>query len=186
MLKQENLAANFCGLLASKGFKGKFKMSYSLTIPMHLESTLCLQGANIELTSHLILSLEPANEFKILGQEKDGTILTTWISKSSDEEVSIIGCYNPKEKSFDILKRFFSRENIAQASVNLSKNLLLYILKNQIQTDNCESDDENEKKFLYSAFLVEITQQSLLPILEFERSKQVMVNIKSWRYHRFK
>lgn len=125
------------------------------------------------------LFLEPANEFKILGQEKDGSILTSWISKlpTSDTESTVVGCYNPKEKSFDILKRFSARLNVIQASVNLSKTLLLYMVKDQIQTDNCETDNGSDIKFSYKPFLLEIKDPSGAPhqLLEVDRSKQVLL-----------
>lgn len=129
--------------------------------------------------------LETANEFKILGQERDGTILASFISKSpsSDVEFSMVGCYNPKEKSFEILKRFESRVNLVQASVNKSKNLLIFVMKDQIITDNCETD-ESDKKFAYKPFLVEINRaDELHNLLEVEsRTKQVMVQFL-WPKH---
>lgn len=161
MLKQENLAANFCGLLASKGFRGKSSNSDTRKVIFNFAYQI----------------LDSANEFKILGQEKDGTILTCWISRTPDE-VSMIGCYNPKEKSFEILKEFSCRENIVQASVNLSKTLLVFVLKNQIITDNCESVNGDDKKFTYKPLLADIRNRDGIiddqPLLEVERSKQVM------------
>lgn len=116
--------------------------------------------------------VEPANEFKILGQEQDGTILTSWVSGSDS---SVIGCYNPKEKSFEVLKRFSGRENIIQASVNRSKSLLLYIQKNQILTDNSENEGGSDK-FVYKPFLAELTDPSggVHSLLDEDRSKQVL------------
>lgn len=161
MLKQENLAANFCGLLASQGFRGKNE------IPMH------------NFFYSIDKLLEPVNEFKILGQERDNSILASFVSRkpSSGVEISMVGCYNPKEKSFDILKQFESRVNLIQASVNSSKTLLVFVLKDQIITDNSETD-ECDKKFAYKPFIAEIKNplaEDRHALLDVDSTKQVMV-----------
>ncbi|KAL7043868.1 hypothetical protein ACKWTF_001694 [Chironomus riparius] len=152
MLKQENLAANFCGLLAQKGFK------------------------------------ESANEFRILGQERDGTILTSWISKNQEgNNVSMVGGYNIKEKNFEILHKFTEVKNVIQASVNCTRSLLLYVLKDQVQTDNCETDESNGIKFVYKAFLVEIKNKNPAEpkeLLDVPRSKQVLVQFLWYKQQR--
>lgn len=106
MLKQENLAANFCGLLASNGYK------------------------------------DLAIEWRILGQEQDGSILASWVSRpqgrsSVDKgEKSHIGVYSPANKSFAILYSFRQRENIIQASINASRTLLSYVIKITVNGKN--------------------------------------------------
>lgn len=117
----------------------------------------------------------------MLGQERDGSVLTSWVSKGrhepDDKTVSVVGSYNPKEKSIQVLHKFPARLNIIQASVNLTKSLLIYVVKDQIQTDNCETD-ENDAKFVYKPFLVEIKNPALVQphsLLDVDRSKQVMV-----------
>ena len=80
-------------------------------------------------------SSDSATEWKILGQEKDGSILSTWISKfnSDSDFVSHIGIYNPKQKSFEILHRFDKHiTNIVQASCNSYKTLLAYVIKEDV------------------------------------------------------
>lgn len=98
MLQQENLAANFCGLLVRHN---NYKKS--------------------------------AIEWRILGQEQDGSLLTSWISVDNDygeqHERSNIGVYNPTDKSFRILHSFDKRENCVQATVNASRTLLAFVLK---------------------------------------------------------
>lgn len=74
-----------------------------------------------------------------------------------------------------ILKTFLERKNIAQASVNLSKTLLLYVLKNQIHTDNCETDNGSDIKFAYQPFIADIKNLQDSSLLEVDRSKQVML-----------
>lgn len=97
MLQQENLAANFCGLLTRT-------YNYKKT----------------------------AIEWRILGQEEDGSMLASWISLSMNEtpiERTHIGLYNPIEKTFRILYSFEKRENCIQASVNSSRTLVAFVLK---------------------------------------------------------
>lgn len=142
MLKQENLAANFCGLL-------KRHYNYRKT----------------------------AIEWRILGQEQDGSMLASWISLSMNEtpiERTHIGLYNAVHKLFQILHSFEKRENCVQASVNSSRTLLTYVLK--------ESRSESQTDFIYLPFIVEVKAEndapsqckrfSLLP--EGSSSKQVM------------
>lgn len=118
MLKQENLAANFYGLLVSQ-----HNYQYG------------------------------AIEWRILGQEQNGLMLATWIStlfddnQSADNENSHIGLYDPHHKSFEILHSFEKRENIIQASVNVSKTLLTFVVKKL----NTGSDQGT-----YYAYLTEI------------------------------
>ena len=146
MLKQENLAANFCGLLTRH-------YNYRKT----------------------------AIEWRILGQEQDGSMLASWISLSVNEtpiERSHIGLYNPVEKQFKILHSFEKRENCIQASVNNSHTLLTYVLKeprikstmNDIATD-----------FVYLPFIVDVKTENDSPsqcvrkcLLPDGSSKQVM------------
>lgn len=120
-----------------------------------------------------------------MGQEKDSTLLTCWISKNeSNQDISIIGCYNAKEKSFEILRKFSKRENLIQASINISKSLLLYVIKEQIQTDNCETEDE-AAKFVYRAFLAELkTDDEPKELLETARSTQVLAQFLWYKQQR--
>lgn len=123
MLKQENLAANFCGLLV---LQHKYQHA--------------------------------AIEWRILGQEQDGSMLATWVSTALLEttpginEKSHIGVYNPTKKSFEILHSFEKRENIVQASVNVSKTLLCFVIKNL----ECDIADASTQNFVYHAYCVEI------------------------------
>lgn len=123
MLKQENLAANFCGLLTRH-------YNYRKT----------------------------AIEWRILGQEQDGSMLASWISLSVNEtpiERSHIGLYNPTEKLFQILHSFDKRENCVQATINSSRTLLAYVLK-EPRTKTVASSTQSLTEFTYMPFIVEI------------------------------
>ena len=138
MIQQENLAANFCGLLSIHGYK------------------------------------DPAIEWRILGQEQDGSLLASWSTYKDDRNdlKSNIGLYNPKEKTFQILHKFQTRENIIQASVNATRTLLLFVLKEVKDGLPC----------CYKAFLIEIKDtDDCEPVLIMEReTKQIMTQFQ-WR-----
>ncbi|XP_049280152.1 protein pigeon isoform X1 [Anopheles funestus] len=146
MLKQENLAANFCGLLSVSGNK------------------------------------DVAIEWRILGKEQDSSLLASWVSfdpkKGREEQRTNVGIYTPKSKTFDVLYTFPSRENVIQASVNLTHTLLLYVMKEVKQDEfgrNCD---------VYRAFLVEVRPkvESVRPhlLVEVERNRQIMATFL-WR-----
>uniref|UniRef100_A0A336MW29 CSON005007 protein n=1 Tax=Culicoides sonorensis TaxID=179676 RepID=A0A336MW29_CULSO len=109
-----------------------------------------------------------AIEWRILGQEHDGSILASWItSDDPSAQFSNIGLYNVKEKTFDILYSFNKRENIVQATVNQSKTLLVYVIKDQCGSEN---------SFIYKAILTEINNAEPKPplILQEKSHKQIM------------
>lgn len=135
MLQQENLAANFCGLL---------KQNYNYK--------------------------KSAYEWRILGQEQDGSMLSSWISETEDGECSNIGIYSPIDKSFRILFEFPNRVNCIQATVNASRTLLSFTLKES------KSTAENGESFLYFPFIVEVKDERCEPehLLPNGSKRQVM------------
>lgn len=146
MLKQENLAANFCGLLARNGYK------------------------------------ETPIEWRVLGQEQDGSLLASWIFLPEDGGAdqnagrSHVGIYNAAEKSFEILHQFPNRENVIQASVNASRTLLAYVIK----TQKDQEDLDGGQAWVYTPHVVELkTAGRVAQLLDSERSKQVMVQFLS-------
>lgn len=140
-----------------------------------------------------LLSTGSAIEWRILGQEKDGSLLASWISIPNEtfNPRTHIGMYNPLKKTFDVLHTFPCRENVIQASVNHSQTLLVYVLKD-VNPENSEaappilSDNTNVEVPLqsyYQPFIVEIKSSAAKPphrLLEMKRCKQVMVQFL-WR-----
>lgn len=150
MLKQENLAANFCGILATNGHK------------------------------------DLAIEWRILGQEQDGSLLASWISVSPTKKIddkcdrSHVGLYNPATKTFDILYSFRRRENVIQASVNASRTLLSYVIKTMP-----DIDENGRQNCLYIPYIVEIKCEQADAneahrLLKDDKTKQVMTQFL-WR-----
>lgn len=113
----------------------------------------------------------------MIGQEKDGSIISTWISKVSDDSqpVSHIGIYNPKEKSFEILYKFDRHvQHLVQASCNNYKTLLAFVIK----------EDDNGK-VLYHPYLTVINNAENGDPIELlkndpRRNRQIMVQFL-WR-----
>lgn len=105
---------------------------------------------------------ESTKEWRILGQEQDGSLLSSWVAENSNK--TCIGIFHAPQKKFEILYEFLGVRNIVQASCNTSKTLLLFVEKEQDA---------------YQPFLVEIRGRdhtepsSPHPILELPRTKQV-------------
>lgn len=115
---------------------------------------------------------DKAIEWRILGQEQDGSLLATWNSISKLSSVTKIGLYRPIEKSFQILYAFEKLENVIQASVNSSKTLLGFILKDEI-----EHSENEEIIFIYKPYYVQIVGEEKVNhiSLESDNHKQVMI-----------
>lgn len=185
MLKQENLAANFCGLLSQQGIKGLcFQVYQNICKFLHIDP--------FATTNKYTPSCKPgtAIEWRILGQEQDGSLLAAWVSlpyrrneTDDDRDDAVlppfsvgrtnIGLYIAAQKSFNVLHTFADRQNVVQASVNASHTLLAFVVK----------DTAASAALVYIPFLVEVNNaapKEPYRLLEMSRSKQVMVQFL-WR-----
>ncbi|KAL4713891.1 hypothetical protein ACJJTC_015545 [Scirpophaga incertulas] len=113
-----------------------------------------------------------AREWRLIGQEQDGSQMLTWISTSKDgEDVLNIGVYTNKTKTLSTLYTFGHQLNIIQASVNSTQSLLVYVEK------VLPTEDNEVKDPLYRPFLICLLKGSDKTPIEVEESskKQIMV-----------
>ncbi|XP_071632511.1 protein pigeon [Temnothorax longispinosus] len=126
-----------------------------------------------------------AEQWKLLGQEKNGSILIGWMEESERNGVctlcTVVGRYDQTNNKLQVLRRFPEVLNIVQATVNQSHTLMGYVTKqkNCLETSNppenrC-SEHESHGEF-YRVFIVELTtDDTKVHDLEIERSKQVRI-----------
>ncbi|XP_063829599.1 protein pigeon [Ostrinia nubilalis] len=113
-----------------------------------------------------------AHEWRLLGQEQDGSQVLTWISKDNhDKEVLNIGVYTNKTKTLSVLHMFDEKLNIVQASVNATRSLLVYVVK------LLPEDDNDIKEPLYCPYLIcLLNEKDRVPVeVEESSTKQIMV-----------
>lgn len=170
MLRQENLAANFCGLLASQGYTG---MSY------------CILDTHIYMYNGILfLSTDKSVEWRVLGQEQDGSMLASWQFEKLDsgKRESCIGHFNATTKTLRVLHRLKECVEIVQATVNSSNSLLAYVVK-QLWKEN-DDDESIQSKLHYFAYIVEIRsvddRVECTPLLKQPSRRQVFLQFL-WR-----
>lgn len=122
-----------------------------------------------------------AREWRLLGQEQDGSQLLSWVSDKDGKEVLNIGSYTNKNKTLIVLHTFDEKLNIIQASVNATHTLLVYIVK-KLANENDENKDS-----LYCPYLVCLLPDSdrTPEAVEDPSIKQIMVQYvygKSTKY----
>ncbi|XP_075151481.1 gamma-secretase activating protein pigeon isoform X2 [Haematobia irritans] len=150
MLRQENLAANFCGLLVSQGYTDK------------------------------------SIEWRVLGQEQDGSMLTSWqFENFPSEKETCIGHFNATTKTLRILHRLDECLEVVQASVNSSLSLLAYVAKKSFANeDECEKENSKSSALHYYTYIVEVhkekTDNKCTPVLKQPSRRQVLMQFL-WR-----
>ncbi|XP_039752294.1 protein pigeon isoform X1 [Pararge aegeria] len=112
-----------------------------------------------------------AREWRLVGQEQDGSQLLTWISTKNGHDVMNVGVYKNKTKTLDILNTFDEKLNIIQASVNSSHSLLVYVVK------VVPSEDGADKEAIYCPFLISLLPDKVNMPEEVEEgsTKQIML-----------
>ncbi|XP_003426259.1 protein pigeon [Nasonia vitripennis] len=143
-----------------------------------------------------------AVQWKLLGQEKDGSLLLGWVenvsSKGHDNSYSVIGRYDRLKGDLQVLHRFSKVLNLIQATVNQCHSLLGYVTKQKFYLNldesnknvsiDCEKstkDDDNEmlhQQFsnqeleYYQAYIIEFkTEEAKIHALESHKLKQVRI-----------
>lgn len=129
----------------------------------------------------IIFTEVTAREWRLLGQEQDGSQLLSWVSDKDNKEVLNIGTYTNKNKTLITLHTFDEKLNIIQASVNATHTLLVYIVK------NLSSEHSEDREPLYCPKLICLLPESDRTPAEVEEpsTKQIMVQYvygKSTKY----
>ncbi|KAI4468789.1 gamma-secretase-activating protein [Holotrichia oblita] len=104
-------------------------------------------------------------EWRLLGQEEDGSLLFTWIEENTHRILrSSIGLYSYPKNKLERIFTFNKPLNVVQASINASRTILAYVLKHKNDKDI----------FIYRPYLVRLEDYSVCD-LNIERSKQIML-----------
>ncbi|XP_074113246.1 gamma-secretase activating protein pigeon [Cotesia typhae] len=140
-----------------------------------------------------------AEQWKLLGQEKDCSLLVGWIEENQtlDDSLSshsVIGHYDRSKETLEVLYHFPSVLNIVQATINQNHTLLGYIVKETIkvskENEETENKDQNEDEKkdplsdacldseleLYQAYILELeSDDKKIHTVITERRKQVRI-----------
>lgn len=129
--------------------------------------------------------LPEGKEWKILGQEQDGSLLLGWVVETSntDNETTekyYIGRYRYGENNLQVLYQFNRVVYIVQATTNSNRTLLGYISKGRVisnQENGCKATNLDNRGFgVYKAHIVEVSPDGrTVPQLLSENSQQTMM-----------
>ncbi|XP_026293731.1 protein pigeon isoform X1 [Frankliniella occidentalis] len=105
-------------------------------------------------------------EWRVLGQEQDGTLLVAWVHSNPGDSArgcTCIGLYYRPKKQLQVLYQFETLTNVVQASINSSKTALVYVTKSTVTESNpdekeCCGDGQKGKLDVYHAFLIQLKE----------------------------
>lgn len=132
------------------------------------------------LAAQLCLLLEQSNisaiQWKLLGQEKDGSILLGWVeeipSNNEFKSYSVIGRYDRLNNKLQVLHKFPEVINLIQATINQSHSLLGYITKkNSEKSKECSSQDTSKLVDSETKEIVEISEKGAEENLQCDNKK---------------
>lgn len=105
--------------------------------------------------------IEKAVEWRVLGQEQDGSMLASWQFEYLDLNISesCIGHFNAVKKTLTILHRLGEQVEVVQATVNSSLSLLAYIVKRPWAEDN-DNGEIKQPALHYFPYIVEIRKSA--------------------------
>ncbi|KAJ8923935.1 hypothetical protein NQ315_006711 [Exocentrus adspersus] len=111
---------------------------------------------------------EQVSDWRLLGQERDGTFLFSWVQTKQETEVNCthIGLYSYEKNELTRIYSFDRKVNCIQASVSSCRTILAFVVKTSAE----------DNTYTYNASLYKINDDAKnLYDLQLERSKQVMV-----------
>ncbi|XP_012148949.1 gamma-secretase activating protein pigeon isoform X2 [Megachile rotundata] len=145
-----------------------------------------LENLAVKLCLLLPEKAHSAEQWKLLGQERDGSLLVGWTEEIIEDGVStsytVIGHYDRINDKLQVLHQFSEVLNIVQATINQSKTVLGYVIKQKVSTDNnVESEEEKDQSMsteieMYEAYIIELKGKEVkIHNLDAKRSKQVRI-----------
>lgn len=153
-----NIAVKLCGILQANSDDGNIQFVFSFEHDSF--GYFFIYKLFAEVT---------AREWRLVGQEQDGSQILTWVSTVNSSDVMNIGVYSNKTKSLSTLYTFEKKLNIIQASVNSTHSLLVYVEK-ILATDE-------SKEALYHPYIVSLLPDKIgIPeAVEEASTKQIML-----------
>ncbi|CAH1785054.1 unnamed protein product [Owenia fusiformis] len=124
-------------------------------------------------------------KFKLLGQEKDGTLLYCWIDivPELEEEGPVvhIGTYDPSSKYNKLVFMHDKNVNIVNCTINLEKTFLGFVTQEYDSADGTGSPTQRPRE-IYKAFIAEIQPQERVFYLNIERPNALKLQFLYTKY----
>lgn len=129
-----------------------------------------------------------AEQWKLLGQEKDGSLLVGWTEETVEDNVNVsytvVGHYSRINDKLQVLHQFSEVLNIVQATINQNRTVFGYVTKQKVcveaNANSKSTEDENQDVSaeieMYEASIVELKGQEVkIHTLDTKKSKQVRI-----------